>query len=75
MLLTSLLMLTLITACQTTQNPQLATGNVGRLMRRSDYAGAKKNAPEWSRDALHTVNGLESDNEKLQVLLRESTKK
>lgn len=36
-----------------------ASGNVGRLMKRPDYAAAKGAAPEFTRDALKTVSDLQ----------------
>lgn len=38
-----------------------SAGNVGRLLARPDFETAAKAAPEWTRDALKTVNGLEAD--------------
>lgn len=37
------------------------TGNVERLLARPDFSAAAKAAPEWTRDSLKTVNGLEAD--------------
>lgn len=37
------------------------TGNVERLLARPDFDAAAKAAPEWTRDSLKTVNGLEAD--------------
>lgn len=37
------------------------TGNVERLLARPDFDAAAKAAPEWTRDSLKTVNGLEAE--------------
>ena len=39
----------------------LSSGNVGRLLARTDFPDAAKAAPEWTRDSLKTVNSLEAD--------------
>jgi hypothetical protein len=38
--------------------------NAARLMRRADFPAARAAAPEWSRDALKTINALEYELER-----------
>lgn len=42
------------------------TGSVYRLSTRPDFETARTASPEWVRDALHTVNGLESEVKELK---------
>ena len=38
---------------------QTKLNNAERLMNRSDFPDAVQGAPEWTRDALRTINELE----------------
>ena len=56
------LMLTLCLAgCVT---PAVQLENARRLMGRPDFSAAKAAAPDWARDALLTINALESQIER-----------
>lgn len=47
-----------------------STGNVGRLLARPDFHDAARAAPEWTRDALKTVNDLEFQNQEERAAAR-----
>lgn len=53
------LMLLLLTSCV---HPRME--NSQRLMQREDFPTAAQAAPEWVRDALKTINGLEYELER-----------
>lgn len=45
-------------------SPAVKLDNSARLMARPDFQAAKTAAPEWSRDALLTINALELEIER-----------
>ena len=51
----SVLLISSLTGCAT---PRLE--NSARLIARPDFPAARAAAPEWCRDALKTINALES---------------
>jgi hypothetical protein len=55
-MLTLMLALTLLSGCV---GPHQRLNNAMRLAEREDFPDAALNAPEWTRDALHTINELE----------------
>lgn len=45
---------------QTAPAPKAPQDNTARLIARPDFKAAAKAAPEWVRDALHTITSLET---------------
>ncbi|AHF89515.1 hypothetical protein OPIT5_03760 [Opitutaceae bacterium TAV5] len=61
--LTALLSLSLLSGCLSgCVSAKLDNG--ARLMRRPDFEAARLAAPEWCRDALHTIADLEYELER-----------
>jgi len=46
--------------CATALPPAVTSGNAQRLMERPDAEAARRAAPYWCKDALHTIIDLET---------------
>lgn len=53
----------LLTGCQSPP----ATNQVQRLLSHPQFPQARAAAPEWARDALTTINDLQTENQKLKA--------
>ena len=65
--------LTMLSSCAT-QTTVARKDNIGRLLNHVEFEAVKKYAPNWGRDALHTINDLETQLKRNEILLRESVK-